>query len=245
MTAPWLYVCVRPQLGAAAAEYESFRTATRLEPDQLTELDLVRDTLPDDVFERYAGFVVGGSPFNLTDPESSKTDVQKRIERDLERLAGASVEGRMPGFFTCFGIGVVTRMLGGEVSRAYPEDTGPTTVRLTGAGDADPIVGGIAQTFMVLTAHKEGAAVVPPGGTLLATNDACPVQAFRVGEHLYATQFHPEASTRAFTERMAVYRDDGYFAASDYDVISSRVLAASVTEPTRMLRAFAQAFGPR
>lgn len=244
MTAPWLYVCVRPQLGAAAAEYESFRTATGLEPGQLTELDLVRDSLPADVFERYGGFVVGGSPFNLTDPESSKTDVQKRIERDLERLAGASVEGRMPGFFTCFGIGVVTRMLGGEVSRAYPEDTGPTTVRLTDAGNADPIFGGVADSFTVLTAHKEGSGAVPPGGALLATNDACPVQAFRVGDRLYATQFHPEATTRAFTERMAVYRDDGYFAASDYDVISGRVLATSVTEPMRMLRAFARAFGP-
>ena len=39
------------------------------------------------------------------------------------------------------------------------------------------------------------------------------MQAYRVGERLYATQFHPEPTTRAFTERMAVYRDDGYFAA--------------------------------
>ena len=80
--------------------------------------------------------------------------------------------------------------------------------------------------------------------TLLATNDGCPVQAYRVGDRLYATQFHPEPTTRAFTERMAVYRDDGYFAANDYDAIAGRVLAASVTEPARLLRAFARAFGP-
>ncbi len=243
--APLLYVCVRPQSEAASAEYESFRSATRLDPDRLAQLDLVRDPLPDDVFERYAGFLIGGSPFNLTDPESTKTDAQRRLEGDLERIAAAAATGTgIAAFFTCYGIGVVTRMLGGEVSRAYPEDTGPTTVRLTAAGEADALFGGIASTFTTLTAHKEGAQTVPPGGVLLATNDDCPVQAYRVGDRLYATQFHPEPTTRAFTERMAVYRDDGYFAASDYDAISGRVLAASVTEPVRMLRAFARAFGP-
>ena len=41
---------------------------------------------------------------------------------------------------------------------------------------------------------------------------------------------------------MAVYRDDGYFAAHDYDRIAATVLAASLTEPPRILRAFATAF---
>ena len=59
---------------------------------------------------------------------------------------------------------------------------------------------------------------------------------------LSATQFHPEPTGRAFTERMAVYRDDGYFAAPDYDRIAARVLAASLSEPPRILRAFATAF---
>ena len=39
---PLLYVCVRPQEGAAAAEYESFRQAMRLEAPELDRLDLVR-----------------------------------------------------------------------------------------------------------------------------------------------------------------------------------------------------------
>ncbi|GAA1930296.1 glutamine amidotransferase [Microbacterium aoyamense] len=243
-SAPLLYVCVRPQQGAAAAEYESFRAATHLDAASIAQLDLVRASLPDDVFDRYSGFVVGGSPFNVTDPESSKTDVQRRLEGDLERIARAAADERTTAMFTCYGIGVVTRMLGGEVSRAYPEDTGPVTVELTSDGRADPLFGGLADRFTALTAHKEGAGSVPPGGVLLATNAGCPVQAYRVGERLYATQFHPEPTTTAFTERMAVYRDDGYFAASDYDAIAGRVLTASVTEPARLLRAFAKAFGP-
>ena len=242
--APLLYVCVRPQKGAAEAEYESFRTAMRLEPHQLASLDLVREAAPADVADRYSGFVVGGSPFNVTDPESSKTDVQRRLEADLLHLAEAAAGRRTAALFTCYGIGVVSRTPGGDVSRGHPEDTGPVTVHLTEDGRADPILGGLAGSFTALTAHKEGSGAVPPGATLLATNDGCPVQAYRVGDRLYATQFHPEPTTRAFTERMAVYRDDGYFPASDFDAVAGRVLAASVTEPVRMLRAFAQAFGP-
>lgn len=251
-TAPLLYVCVRPQQGAAAAEYESFRLAARLEPFQLAQHDLVREPLPADAFDRYSGFLIGGSPFNVTDPESSKTPVQRRLEADLERIAAAVVgadsadagSDGVAAMFTCYGIGVVTRMLGGEVSRAYPEDTGPVPVDLTADGESDPIFGGLARRFTAVTAHKEGSGVVPPRATLLARNAGCPVQAYRVGTRLYATQFHPEPTPRAFTERMAVYRDDGYFAAEDYDVLAARVLAASVTEPVRLLRAFARAFGP-
>ncbi len=242
--APMLYVCVRPQQGAAAAEYESFRTAMRLEPHQLDHIDLVREPLPDGAAGRYSGFVVGGSPFNVTDPESTKTDVQRRLESDLLRLAQASAAGETAGLFTCYGIGVVTRMLGGDVSRAHPEDTGPVMVNLTTHGRSDPILGGLATSFTSLTAHKEGSGSAPPGAVLLATNDGCPVQAYRVGDRLYATQFHPEPTTRAFTERMAVYRDDGYFPANDFEVVAGRVLAASVTEPVRLLRAFARSFGP-
>jgi GMP synthase (glutamine-hydrolysing) len=244
-TAPLLYVCVRPQQGAALAEYESFRTAMKLDEAQVDHLDLVREPLPDDAFDRYSGFLVGGSPFNLADPESTKTDVQRRLEADLERIAARISAGDGPAaLFTCYGIGVVTRMLGGEVSRAYPEDTGPVTIELTDAGRADPLFGGLADRFTALTAHKEGTATPPPGATLLAKNDGCPVQAYVVGDRLYATQFHPEPTTKAFTERMAVYRDDGYFEADHYEVVAGRVLAASVTEPVRLLRAFAKRFGP-
>lgn len=237
-----VYLCARPQEGAAAAEYESFRTAMRLSEEELERWDLVREPLPTDASSRWRGAVVGGSPFNVTDPESTKTDAQRTLEDGLASLAVGAAAGEIAALFTCYGIGVATRALGGTVTRAFPEDTGPTTVALTDDGRRDPLFGALAQTFTALTAHKEGTDRMPAGAVLLATNEDCPVQAFRVGETLYATQFHPEPTARAFTERMAVYRDDGYFAAHDYDRISALVLAASLTEPPRILRAFAATF---
>lgn len=239
---PLVYVCARPQQGAAAAEYESFRQAMRLDENELERWDLVRDPWPTDAARRWRGAVVGGSPFNVTDPESAKTDAQRRLEGDLAQLAHAAASGETAALFTCYGIGVATRALGGEVTRAYPEDTGPTKITLTGQAQQDRLFGGLASSFAALTAHKEGTGRLPEGAVLLATNDACPVQAYRLGDTLYATQFHPEPTGRAFTERMAVYRDDGYFAAPDYDRIAARVLAASLTEPMRILRAFSQTF---
>lgn len=239
---PLLYVCVRPQSGAAAGEYRSFREAARADEDRVHMHDLVRDPLAADVFDSYSGFMIGGSPFNVTDPESSKTDVQRRLEGDLERIAHSAASGETAALFTCFGIGIVTRMLGGTVSRAYPEDTGPTVVERTPESATDPLFGALAHRFEALTAHKEGAGEVPPGAVQLASNAACPVQAYRVGDRLYATQFHPEPTGRAFTERMAVYRDDGYFDSGAYDDIAARVLTASLNEPMRVVRGFADLF---
>lgn len=241
---PLLYVCARPQERAAAAEYASFREACGLDEGGLHRHDLVSDPLSSDVFERYAGFVIGGSPYNVADPEPTKTDTQQRVEADLERIARTAADARTSALFTCFGIGIVTRMLGGEVTRGYPEDTGPALIQLTPDSVDDPLFSPLASPFEALTAHKEGAAALPPGAVLLARNDDCPVQAYRVGERLYATQFHPEPTGTAFTERMAIYRNDGYFEADAFDEIAARVLAASITEPARLLRGFAARFGP-
>jgi GMP synthase (glutamine-hydrolysing) len=237
-----LYLCARPQQSAADAEYASFRVGMRLDESDLHRHDLVREPLPEDAFDRYAGFVVGGSPFNLTDPESTKTEAQRRLEADLSHVAAEAAASRTAAMFTCYGIGIVTRMLGGTVSRAFPEDTGPTTVSLTPGGREDELFGALEPTFTALTAHKEGTEALPGGAELLAENDGCPVQAYRVGDRLYATQFHPEPTTRDFTERMAVYRNDGYFDAGDFDAVAARVLAASVTQPARLLAAFASRF---
>lgn len=238
--APLVYICARPQQGAAEAEFASFRTAMR--DATLERWDLVHEPLPADAWDRWRGFVVGGSPFNVSDPESSKNASQQRLEADLARIAHRAAAAETAALFTCFGIGVVTRALGGEVTRAYPEDTGPARIALTDEGHRDPLFGGLADTFTALTAHKEGTGMLPQGAVLLARNDDCPVQAYRIGDRLYATQFHPEPTAEAFTERMAVYRDDGYFAAGDYDRIAAKVLASSLTEPPRILRAFAETY---
>ncbi|MGX1792754.1 glutamine amidotransferase-related protein [Microbacterium sp. NPDC055312] len=229
-----LYVCVRPERSAADAEHRSFRRGLGLAA--LDRIDLLHASLETVEWQQYEAFVIGGSPFNVTDAE--KGEHQKAVEHDLERIARRVLDDAATALFTCYGIGVVTRMLGGSVHTAQPEQAGATTVQLTDAGMADRLFGPSAPSMSVFTAHKESARETPPGAVLLATNDACTVQAYRVGERLYATQFHPEASPQDFADRMAVYRASGYFDPREYESTERAVLAASV-EGEDLLRRFA------
>ncbi|MDR6142695.1 GMP synthase (glutamine-hydrolyzing) [Microbacterium foliorum] len=238
MVVSLLYVCVRPELGAADAEHASFRRA--LGVDVVDRLDLLTEPLDPARLARYDGVVVGGSPFNVSDAE--KSAVQLRVEADLERIARRAIDGRIAAFFTCFSIGVVTRMLGGEITVATPESASATVIETTEAGAADPVFGPSSPALTVFTAHKESAAALPQGAVLLATNDTCPVQAYRVGTHLYTAQFHPEPTPRDFADRMTFYRTTGYFDPDEFDEVQGQVLAASVTEGAALLRRFAQTF---
>lgn len=220
-----LYVCVRPEQGAADAEHRSFRRA--LDVDALDRHDLIEHPIDEAILDRYDGIVIGGSPFNVSDDRKGVT--QERVERDLRAIAQRAIDGRAATFFTCYGIGVVTRMLGGVVGTATPEQVRASRIRITEAGAADPVFGPSAPAMTAFTAHKEGSTEPPPGAVLLATNDVCPVQAYRVGDRLYATQFHPEPTPEDFADRMTFYRTMGYFEPHEFDRIEAEVLAASVT----------------
>ncbi|MGH8955737.1 MAG: glutamine amidotransferase-related protein [Microbacterium sp.] len=233
-----LYVCVRPELGAADAEHASFRRA--LGVDVVDRLDLLTERLDPARLARYSGVVVGGSPFNVSDVE--KSAVQLRVEADLEHIARLAIDSQVAAFFTCFSIGVVTRMLGGHVTSDTPESASATVIETTAAGAADPVFGPSSPALTVFTAHKESAAALPEGAVLLATNDTCPVQAYRVGTHLYTAQFHPEPTPRDFADRMTFYRTTGYFDPDEFDAVQGQVLSASVTEGAALLRRFAQTF---
>ena len=239
---PFLFLSARPEVEAVGPEYESVRRAmgvdagllehVRLDVDPLGEIDLALDA--------YAGIVVGGSPFNVTTPEAGKHEVQRRVEADLTRLAERALALDFPLMLTCYGIGVLTRLLGGEVGTMHGEDAQAVEIRLTADGAADPLVGGLPHRFDALVGHKEATDRLPDDAVLLASSAGCPVQIYRVGTGVYATQFHPEVSTADFIARAQVYRHHGYFPASELREVGERLAAASVTEPQRMLRRFTE-----
>jgi GMP synthase (glutamine-hydrolysing) len=238
---PFLLLQVRPEEAARDRELDSMRSASGL-GHRLERLRVDTEPLPDDVFERYAGFLVGGSPFNVTDPEEGKGPGQRRAEQQLTRLAEQALERDHPAFFTCYGIGVLTRALGGVVDRSRPERVSAALNRLTDAGAADPIAGALSRTFFALTGHKEAAPEPPPDAVLLATNDVSPVQLYRVG-NVYASQFHPEPTTQEFVERATAYSGYGYFREQELAAIAAQVLATEITEPRRLLTGFVERYG--
>lgn len=235
---PFLFLSARPEVEAVGPEYESVRRAMGLDAGRLEHVRLDVDPLGDLRLDEVAGVVVGGSPYNVTTPEASKHPVQRRVEADLARLAEDAVERDHPLLFTCYGIGVLTRVLGGVVGTEHGEEAAAVEISLTPDGVADPLVGELPRRFHALVGHKEATERLPDDAVLLASSAACPVQVYRVGRRVYATQFHPEVSTHDFVARAQVYRHHGYFPASELRAVSERLAAASVTEPQRLLRRF-------
>ncbi|MET0976202.1 MAG: glutamine amidotransferase [Leifsonia sp.] len=240
MDSRFLLVTVRPELDAARDEYESMLAATGLARSALTQHLLESEPLGD-ALDGVAGVIVGGSPFNVTD--AAKSAVQRRCENDLVRIADAAVEHGLPVLFTCYGIGVVTVAYGGEVGREYGEATGAVTIELTPDGSADPLLAGLPGRFDALVAHKEAVNALPRGAVLLATSASCPVQVFRLGRTLYATQFHPEVTPGDLADRAKIYQHHGYFAAEELLAVQKSLAMTSVTVPRLLLKAFVERYG--
>src|SRR4051812_24252644 len=107
--------------------------------DRLVARSADLEELPADLADGTAGVLVGGSPYSVSDRE--KGDGQRLAERQLAALAERALDRDLPVFFTCYGIGVLTLVLGGSVDRTHPEPVSATESRLTDAGRADPVAG--------------------------------------------------------------------------------------------------------
>ena len=129
------------------------------------------------------------------------------------------------------------------VDRTHGEPVSCVQVSLTDAGRADPLLAGMPEVFDALVGHKEACRVLPPSAVLLATSAGCPVQMFRVGRNVYATQFHPELDVPGIVTRVRVYQHAGYYPPEQRDDLIARLTPAVITEPGRMLANFVARYG--
>lgn len=103
-----------------------------------------------------------------------------------------TLEAGTPLLGICLGGQLLAQVAGGEVSSPSSHgEQGVCQVTLNREGLADPLFLGIPPTFTTFQLHNDSF-TVPPGATLLAHSPACPAQAFRLGQHAYGLQFHPE-----------------------------------------------------
>lgn len=240
---PFLLLATRVDDDAAAGEYEAFLRFGGLRPDQLRRIRLERGPLPDLDLDEWAGIIVGGSPFNASDPVEEKSPVQVRVEAELAALLDEVVDRDLPFLGACYGVGTLGVHRGGVVDRTYGEPVGAVPVTLTPEGRADPLFAGMPTTFDAFVGHKEAVRTPPPGAVVLATSPSCPVQAFRVGQNLYATQFHPELDVPGIVARVEIYRHAGYFRPEELGRVVAEVRATQVDHPPRILANFVRRYG--
>jgi GMP synthase (glutamine-hydrolysing) len=239
---PFLLLATRADDAVADTEYQSFLRFGGLSAEQMVRVRLesapLDQLLPDPDLTSYAGIIVGGSPFTSSDPAAEKSALQVRVEQDLARVVRDVLKFDLPFLGACYGIGTLGLYLGGVVDRTFGEPVSAVEVSLTTAGRADPLLSGVPETFLAYVGHKEALSVLPPGAVLLAGSAGCPVQMFRVGQHQYATQFHPELDVPGIVERIRAYRSAGYFHPDELDKLITQVSASDVTWPSQILRNF-------
>ncbi len=240
---PFLLLSTRAEDLAADEEYAAFLACTKLPEERLHRFRLEAAPLPPLRLDDWAGIFIGGGPFNSSDPEESKSPVQRRVERELAGLLDEVVARDFPFFGACYGVGTLGVHQGGVVDRHYSEPISAVQISLTPDGLADPVLDGVPERFDAFVGHKEACRVLPPSAVLLASSPGCPVQMFRVGRNVYATQFHPELDVPGLVTRVRVYQHAGYFEPTEMNDLIARLTPAVVTEPGRILANFAQIHG--
>lgn len=163
-------------------DVEKFRTLLHgARPEwRVTAFDLPKGEFPA-TLQGFDGVLIGGSP-------SSVHDEDAWIER-LMGLIRAGFSSGVPLVGACFGHQAIAKALGGVV-RPNPGQfvlgTAETEV-VSPAPWMEPVA-----RFRLAAAHGEQVTVLPEGAEVIGQTPGCAAAAYRIGDRVFATQYHPE-----------------------------------------------------
>lgn len=153
-----------------------------LRPDWRFDVVSVKDGVFPASADSYDGYVITGSPASVNGPEDWVEQLKSLI-RDVEAR-------RIPMFGACFGHQAIAVALGGSVVVA---DKG------WGLGTASthfdrqaPWMEPFRDHLVLFAAHQEQVQDLPEGAEVLGGDAFCPIGAYRIGDHVFATEYHPE-----------------------------------------------------
>ncbi len=243
MGKPVLILQVRPEDAASDSEYACILKYGHLKAEETARIRIENTGIPENLMlADYSAIIVGGSPYDISTPAERKSPIQNKIEADFNHLLRQVVETDFPFLGACSGNGLLGSYLGTPISTKYGEPVGCVTLDITEAGKQDKLLEGFPEQIDVLLGHKEAVDQTPAGATLLMTSSDCPVQMFRVGENVYATQFHPEGDSEEFILRINTYNNHGYFQPQEAEKIKQRVRDKPTPYAQDILRRFVDAY---
>ncbi len=238
----FLILQLRPEDETSDNEYDAILQYGHLRPEETERIRIEKSGIPELELDNYAGIIVGGSPFDISTPAADKSDIQKKVEADFTKLFDEVIKKDFPFLGACSGNGLLGNHCGSTISKKFGEPVGGVDVTITEAGKSDPLLAGLPTTFRALVGHKEACDSSPACATLLASSDTCPVQMFRVGQNVYATQFHPEADASVFIVRINVYKHHGYFPAETAEELIATVEQEDTPHANEILRRFVERY---
>ncbi len=242
---PFLVLQLRPEDDVAASEFAKICQYGGIKPAEAERIRLDQRPCPEVDLHEHCAIIIGGSPFDVSAAQQRKSALQVEIEGFFRSLLDEVLERDFPLLGCCSGNGLLGRHLGAAISRTFGEDVGAIDIELTEAGREHPLLAGMPTRIRVLVGHKAACDETPPGSVLLASGAACPVQMFRVGRNVYATQFHPEGDFEGFSTRIRAYRNHGYFPPEDARKLADRIRTEHTPEAHELLRRFVTRYRTR
>lgn len=227
----------RPEDEASDNEYEAFCKFGQLPIERVDRIRMEQGNLPNVDLNEYGAVLMGGGPSNLAYEDDQKDEYQKVFEPWLFDLFDRVVQDDKPFLGVCLGFGLAVKYLGGEVSFDYGEPVCATDITLTQEALHDPLLKGLPRNFAAIVGHKEGVIDVPSKAVELARSDTC-AQMLRIGNNVYASQFHAELDIPSLILRIRVYKHAGYFDPAEVEDLIARVSNAHTPYPTQILKRF-------
>jgi len=141
-------------------------------------------------FDSYDAVLLTGSRADSFSDDPWVVELRRQVTALLEQ--GKKMVG------VCFGHQLIALCLGAPVGRA-PQGWG--TGRMTYDWHRPDLPHSEDRTeISLLASHQDQVFELPPGATLVASNDFCPVASFTVGNEVFCIQPHPE-----FSEDVSAY----------------------------------------
>lgn len=160
------------------------------------ELD-AGETVPD--LSAYDMMVVMGGPQDVW-----QEDTYPWLIAEKAAIRKFVVDLGRPYLGICLGHQLLAAAIGGEVALGKTPEVGLLTVKQTQAGLNDRIFRGISDPIDVLQWHGAEVVSLPDDAHVLASSDACAVQAFRYRDNAYGFQFHVEIMEQTVADWAAI-----------------------------------------
>jgi GMP synthase (glutamine-hydrolysing) len=160
------------------------------------------DVLPE-TLDGFDGMLVLGGPQSAMDDAATSPELV-----GVRELLRQALDADFPTLAICLGAQLLTEVGGGKVRKAIDgPEVGALLVAKRDAADKDPLFRPLPLSPDVIQFHHDEISELPTGATLLASSPMYANQAYRVGQHVYAVQFHIETTpeiVREWAERDTV-----------------------------------------